>query len=322
MPSPLLYSLPRLSYARLRFTLRAEGQASLPPYQGSLLRGAFGHALRRTVCSMGPDQPCPECPLRQVCVYARWFEARIEGESPPFLRGLPVPPRPYVFEPGTEERSFAPGDPLSFDLLVFGQAIDTQAYALVAVERMARAGLGAGRVPFELDRVETALSDGGWQEVYVPGRTTMALGKAPPLVPSDEPLNSQAVLRFLTPTRLQSRGKLLTEPDFRTLAFLMLRRTLEMAWFQLPGAEIDWTIHPLLDRASGVKTTSVDLHWHDWQRYSNRQGTKIGMGGFVGTMALEGDLAPFGPLLRTAEVLHVGKGATLGMGKVEVSAGA
>jgi CRISPR/Cas system endoribonuclease Cas6 (RAMP superfamily) len=35
-------------------------------------------------------------------------------------------------------------------------------------------------------------------------------------------------------------------------------------------------------------------------------------------MELEGDVAMFGPLLRTAEVLHVGKGATLGLGRVEV----
>ena len=33
---------------------------------------------------------------------------------------------------------------------------------------------------------------------------------------------------------------------------------------------------------------------------------------------LEGDLAPFAPLLRTAEIVHVGKGSTFGLGKVEI----
>jgi hypothetical protein len=42
------------------------------------------------------------------------------------------------------------------------------------------------------------------------------------------------------------------------------------------------------------------------------------LGGLVGTMRLAGDLAPFTPLLRTAEVVHVGKGATFGLGKVSV----
>lgn len=42
------------------------------------------------------------------------------------------------------------------------------------------------------------------------------------------------------------------------------------------------------------------------------------LGGLVGDLHLEGDLAPFAPLLRAAEVVHVGKGATFGLGKVEI----
>jgi CRISPR/Cas system endoribonuclease Cas6 (RAMP superfamily) len=44
------------------------------------------------------------------------------------------------------------------------------------------------------------------------------------------------------------------------------------------------------------------------------------LGGLVGHLRLQGDLAPFAPLLRTAELVHVGKGATFGLGKVEVKA--
>jgi hypothetical protein len=33
---------------------------------------------------------------------------------------------------------------------------------------------------------------------------------------------------------------------------------------------------------------------------------------------LEGDLAPFAPLLRAAKILHAGKGAVFGLGKVEL----
>jgi hypothetical protein len=37
------------------------------------------------------------------------------------------------------------------------------------------------------------------------------------------------------------------------------------------------------------------------------------MGGFVGAVEGTGDLAPLLPLLRSAAVLHVGKGATFGL---------
>lgn len=72
--------------------------------------------------------------------------------------------------------------------------------------------------------------------------------------------------------------------------------------------------------ANAVRLAAVDLCWRDWQRWSNRQERKMTLGGFVGTVDLEGDLRPFVPLLRTAEVLHVGKGATFGLGHLEAAA--
>ena len=320
LPEPCsAYALPRIPYLRLRFVLRSVERAVLPPFKGSLLRGAFGHALRRATCSMGPGHDCRGCLLRRACLYTRFFETFVEDEPPPFLRGIPTSPRPYVFETVTEETEFEPGDPLCFDLLLFGQATALAAHALLAVERMARGGLGAHRHPFVLDKAGGGLLNGGWQEIYKEGRPSPALANVAPRLPSETPVGEGRItLHFLTPTRLQVRGQLQEEPGFRALVFAMLRRTLELAWFHLPGAEIDWRLRPLLDRAAHVKITSSGLRWQEWQRYSNRQQRKISLGGFVGTMDLEGDLSPFGPLLRTAEVLHLGKGATFGLGRVKV----
>ncbi|PIP08640.1 MAG: hypothetical protein COX51_03455, partial [Syntrophobacteraceae bacterium CG23_combo_of_CG06-09_8_20_14_all_50_8] len=49
-----------------------------------------------------------------------------------------------------------------------------------------------------------------------------------------------------------------------------------------------------------------------------RQETKIGMGGFVGEITFDGDAAPFFPLIRAGEVLHVGKGTSFGLGQYEM----
>lgn len=160
------YLLPRIPYVRLRVTLRATEAATLPVYKGSLLRGAFGHSLRRSVCAMGPSQPCASCRLRQACVYTRLFETFIEGEPPPMLRGLTTSPRPYVFEPASDAKEFAAGEALEADLLLIGQATDLRAYALLAVERMATAGLGRRRFRFTLERVHGETPSGGWREVF------------------------------------------------------------------------------------------------------------------------------------------------------------
>ena len=316
------YPLPAIPHLPLTLILRAQAPARLPPFKGSMLRGAFGHALRRTVCSMGPEQPCESCRLRRACVNTRIFETFVEGTPPPLLRGLPTSPRPYVFEPGDGRRDFAPGDPLQFGLLLIGQAAELQAYALLAVERMAQAGLGSNRAPFALDRVEARAPDGASVLLFAEGRP---LGPAavPPSLPSTEGLpGSRATVHLHTPLRLKMQGGLAETVDFRDLTFAMVRRVLELAWFHVPGAgeSIDWNFRPLLHLAEAV-ACAPRLAWHDWERYSNRQQTKMTLGGLVGTLEIEGDLAPFAPLLRAAEILHVGKNTTFGLGKIEVEAG-
>lgn len=301
-PSTELYRLPAIPYLRLSVTLRALAPACLPAFKGSTLRGAFGHALRRSVCAMGPEQPCESCRLRRACVYTRIFETFVEAEPPPFLRGLATAPRPYVFEPATEERSFVEGDALDFDLLLFGQAVELQAYVLLAVERLAAAGLGRDRAPFTLARAEAHEPAGGRRLLIETGRARDLTGVPPSLPPAGPSLGRRVTLRFLTPTRIKVRNQLAATVDFRSLVFNMLRRTLEVAHFHVPGAAIDWNFRSLLDCAAAIRVAGADLTWRDWDRYSNRQQTKMTLGGLVGTLALEGDLHPFASLLNCPDL--------------------
>jgi len=60
-------------------------------------------------------------------------------------------------------------------------------------------------------------------------------------------------------------------------------------------------------------------HRKGGQAIGDRQQRKVTLGGLIGTLSLEGDLgADLAHLLRVAEILHVGKGATFGLGKIEV----
>jgi hypothetical protein len=203
---------------------------------------------------------------------------------------------------------------------------------------MAEAGLGVNRSRF------TLVGADAWQPVAEPPVTQPAAAPADPAPPTaewrhlyDQPTQSllftpQATplkaspgtsparlkLRFTTPTRLAFDGKYRMDFNFRGLVFKMLRRVLELAWFYMPNAEINWEFHDLLVAADGVTITERRLRHTDWQRYSNRQGAKIDMSGFTGDLVLEGDLAPFLDLLEYIRVLHLGKGTVFGLGKMEV----
>jgi len=327
----LEYRLPDLPYLRLRVEMASVREAWLPEFKGSMLRGAFGHALKATACTYGPGSPCEECVLRRGCMYTSVFETFVEDRPTPFSRGNRESPRPYLFEsdtrPGSGQRHFREGDELGFDLLLFGKAAQLQPVVILALERMARGGLGPWRKPFELSRVRFLEGDGRWSLGYdrglqawgtpipslTPVSTLAAPGKAPVAVPE------RLQLRFVNPTRILHHKRLQSRiHDFRSLVFRMLRRTLDLAHFYAPGAQVDWAFGRFLDRANAITIESQQLTVRDMRRYSNRQRRTMALPGVVGTLTLAGDLAPFLPLLRSAEITHVGKGTTFGMGKVEV----
>ena len=98
----------------------------------------------------------------------------------------------------------------------------------------------------------------------------------------------------------------------------MLRRTLELSHFFVPAATINWEFHDLLTAASDVEIIQKYLHWHDMNRYSSRQKTEMKLGGFIGKITLKGPLEPFIDILRTSEILHVGKATSFGLGKIRL----
>ena len=65
-----------LPVARLRLTARAEAPLLLPAYAGSMLRGAFGHAL--LALSPLPHEDGKPCRLQATCPYCQLFAKGFE----------------------------------------------------------------------------------------------------------------------------------------------------------------------------------------------------------------------------------------------------
>jgi hypothetical protein len=83
---------------------------------------------------------------------------------------------------------------------------------------------------------------------------------------------------------------------------------------------MDLDYRALIERAAKVQTLSISLKWDDWERYSNRQRTKMNLGGFIGEIEFTGEeMAAFLPLLVAGELLHIGAGTTFGLGKYEIA---
>jgi hypothetical protein len=336
-----------LAWAPLRFRVRFTTAAWLPPFKGSTLRGGFGIALRRASCvRRGSD--CETCTLGSVCPYRYVFETPVPAGSAR-MRRYPRCPHPFVLEPPADERvAFQPGDVLEFGLTLVGRAQTYALHAIYAVMLLgeelgvgrrrppagdregstgpppaARAARGDGRVPSApgdiCGRYEVvAVTDGAEAEagpLYEPdGQRLLREPRTARLVRDEgAPVVDSVRLQLVTPLRLVENGRLSARPSFQGVVRALLRRLSSLAYFHC-GGELDLPYAELVRRAASVRADGDRLRWHDWERYSRRQKTRMRLGGVVGTLGFTGDLAPFLPLLAAGEVLHVGKATSFGLG--------
>ena len=78
-------------------TVRFLEKAVVPPYEGSMIRGAFGRAFKESCCPFPHDNGAG-CPLGDKCPYGYVFETSPPEDAREFAKNREVP-RPYVFEP-------------------------------------------------------------------------------------------------------------------------------------------------------------------------------------------------------------------------------
>ena len=311
-----------LSCARYRVVFEALEPLDLPGYLGSTLRGAFGHAFRAVAC---PAPRGADCPVPTQCPYHLIFET-----SPPpgsdALRTHDEIPRPFVIAPGDSEqagsnerarRLFQPGDEVSFELVLIGRAQEFFPYFVVALREVNR--IGRGRDAIALRRID-ALGAGADQSraVYTASENlvrglaeSISIGVCDPV--PDGPLT----IEFLTQTRLKHEGSWARVPEFHIVFRRLLGRLSSMARFHC-GGPLDVDFKGMIDRAREIRLVRNDTRWVSWSRYSSRQDKKMQWDGLLGAATYEGDLAPFWPYLRFGQYVHVGHGATFGLGRYMV----
>ncbi|HQY38777.1 MAG TPA: CRISPR system precrRNA processing endoribonuclease RAMP protein Cas6 [Giesbergeria sp.] len=302
-----------LPIARLRLTVRAEGPVQLPPYAGSMLRGAFGHAL--LALSPLPHTDGQPCALHASCPYCQLFAAPpLPGHS---LQKFSAMPQPYVIEPPTGgAQQLQAGQTFDFGLVLIGKALGDLPTVLQAWQRALRTGLGRGHTPCTLIEI---FDENGLQRL---SDKREQLSNLNVVVPPPPALHTQATLHFHTPLRLQVQGKPVRAGQLtaRDLLIALARRTQLLCDVHLGAAAPQQDFAVLSTQAAAITLHSEDLHWFDWGRYSQRQQQEMQLGGLLGSVQLQGDLAPFAALLQLGQWLHIGKNATMGLGGYRLEA--
>ncbi|MGH8480407.1 MAG: CRISPR system precrRNA processing endoribonuclease RAMP protein Cas6 [Gammaproteobacteria bacterium] len=316
LPEPLASSienrhpfLAAFRCARFRFRLLAVSHVELPAEKGSTFHGALGHVLKR------------QAPLS----YRFLYEPK-SAELAPGLASQRDLPRPFALLPPIETtREYPEGSEISLELTFFGHAIGQFSVCLAALATLGSIGLGRNRGRFEVAEVEAILPDGDRRIVYlgdtqrfadnpagVCGATIAASCRAQP--------GSDLTEHLTTRLRLKDHDHLVRRaPRFPIVMQRLLERAECLGLLYHRDATLDGeTKRDLVDRARAIETTSHDLHWDDWSRYSGRQDTWMKFGGLLGEITYRGDLTPFLPWLALGEWMHIGGKTSFGLGRYTI----
>jgi len=232
-------------------------------------------------------------------------------------------PHPFVIEPpATEQTEFQAGDEFEIGLVLFGKSVSFLPYFVYTFDQMGRVGLGRGKGRFELTAVYARddLANENKIEIY-DNQSQMLNGNFKTWKHTDLLLqpqwdnDGQLNIKLLTPTRILNKNRLVSQIPFDLLMRNILRRISLLGRIH---CESDWDLpyKDILSQAEqDVQLVKSNTSWYNWERYSNRQRTRMNMGGIMGNLVYEGELAPFIPLIVLGQFTHIGKNTTFGLGK-------
>lgn len=292
----------QINYKVLEFAIKAETELKLPDFKGSAFRGGFGNVFRQITCVL-KRYDCVECPLKAKCIYAYVFETVSDGAAD-FLNmhKYEKVPHPFVFEPPlSRQKVFQPEEELNFRVIIIGNAMQYAPYFAFTFKELGCAGIGKGRGKFSISKILST------------NEKTISL--QPPVC---EKKFTKLSLNILTPIRIKYERALVEKLEFHILIRSLLRRLSLLYYFHCGKQPLQIDVKSLIEKAEKVKILNANTHWYDWERYSSRQNTRMKLGGVIGEITYEGDIAPFMPFLRAGEILHVGKGTSFGLGKYEI----
>ncbi len=281
---------------------------------GPVLRGRMGKRIKHSAC-LFPDDPtslCLECAFKENCPYILLF-----APLPPAplllpdgkVRHVPSPLRPFVMGLDTENRILRAWETGYLTLNLFGPCIRECVYFL----KTAMATL----LTFPTEITETGF--------LLPPGSEAEKGNVFPLsawvyeTDTGQKETDTLELNFLTPLSLFKGKKPVREDiSFFHIVQAAVRRLRDLKRsFHMDGQMGDLGTS-FFDPAGQVETAENHLSFRRFKRYSGRQGQDVYLDGWEGKIVFKGPFQPFLPLLRAAEIVHIGKGSSNGNGRFSI----
>ncbi|TVP84745.1 MAG: CRISPR system precrRNA processing endoribonuclease RAMP protein Cas6 [Alkalicoccus sp.] len=289
-----------------RIHLKSCSQGLLPEYKNSIFRGILAREFRSNVCH-NMNISCRDCSFLDNCQYSSLFE--FPKTSPAVLHHSRSVSDPYLISCDSRSVEFAPGDPLAFDFLLFGDDVEKHLPQLFTViQNISSYPLGRNRLQFELDRVEQKTPESSFavmdNEVTARPEATSRTFQLPERY-------DKIFIQFASPFRARENNKLVRE--FVPAVFF---NQVRQRFMQL----VDPTNKKTLVFPEFPDMHEVRLHhssWKDIPCCSSSHGEDMILGGVLASfhMNRSSELDAWLPYLFFCEKYHVGRETTFGFGK-------
>jgi len=286
----------------IKLSINAKLSTIPPPFIGSMIRGAMGGALKDVVC-INPTFDCKDCFAKDNCLYYEFYE-----EKNRFLN--------YRLDFKLNQQN------LEFNYYLFNKACEKYPYILSAIEKLfTKKGLGVKRETtnnFKIYHNNKLIYDGNnFKNIKIePTRHSELVSESKFHTPTlrhcafDAESKPPTIikLKLITPLRLKKNGRFL-KPETLDIKDILISVIGKKAFFENEQKE-----H--IEQFPTV--VMKDLKFLDLTRYSNRQKTKMKIGGIIGEMIINNLTPQTYNLLKYGEITGVGKLNSFGLGKIEI----
>ena len=251
------------------------------PYKfiGSTIRGVIGQALKRVVC-INPKYECKGCFALSGCVFYEMYEQEFNK----FRLGVKL------------------GGELNFKIFLFEELNEKVPYILSAIYKAFREiGITKRRKKindFKIYLNNNLVYDGEFREF----EHKAFIFKFP------KEVKNEILIKFLTPIRIKENNRYVRDDiEIKTLLRNINHRFLKLQNKELKKLEFTPEVNILDKRVFFV----------DFNRYSNRQKTRMKLGGVLGEIKAEVDENTY-KFLKLGEIIGIGKQVTFGLGNIEI----
>ena len=269
---------------------------------GVVVRGLLGARLRDLRCQTGAPS-CVDCMEASRCDYMQIFDT---PPNPLAAQPTSQATHPFWLQPSSMLDHFAAGACLRVRLVACGHALTSGPWLEVAlrdalrVVRSERALGTAGALdvgPANIEVISSRIARvAGERAVRVEAKTAVIAA------------GNEALARIDCPAA----------PWLATLVRAGLRRSSALTRAYAPSVA---TVKVPLPDLRAIERVSGEMVPWSSSRWSQRQGQRVPLRGFMGAVVLRGDaVAELAPLLRTMALTNVGKATSMGFGEISVEA--